>query len=193
MILNNGDLTITDSVGGGKISFTDTGAGNADAKWGSYTIRNCGNLVVDGGTIENLSAQNVTGAAFAHTSLAIFHYSGTTVINGGTVSTPNYRSIRLWSGELTINGGTFDGQVWVQCVNDTAKLTINGGDFSPNWNDGSSAYINNVKADGSLYYVELTIAGGNFATRFGANAVIENAVIADSFNQTVNANGSWAF
>jgi len=55
MIANNGSLTIT---GNGKISFTDTGAGDPDAHWGAYTIRNNGTLVVENGTIENLSAQN---------------------------------------------------------------------------------------------------------------------------------------
>ena len=109
MIENNGTLTIT---GNGKISFTDTGAGDAAATWGAYTIRNSGTLIVENGTIENLSAQNVAGQAFAHTILAIFQYSGSTTINGGTISTPNYRSILLWSGDVTINGGTFEGQFW---------------------------------------------------------------------------------
>ena len=137
MIANNGSLTIKDSATGGKISFTDTSAGDAAAKWGVYTIRNSGTLVVESGTIENLSAQNQAGQPFAHTTLAIFQYSGSTTINGGVISTPNYRSVRLWSGDLTINGGVLDGQVWVQCVNDTAKLTITGGEFSPNGNDGA--------------------------------------------------------
>ena len=161
MIENNGNLTIT---GNGKISFTDTGAGDSAATWGSYTIRNAGTLVVENGTIEHLGAQNLAGQAFAHTTLAIFQYSGSTTINGGTISTPNYRSIRLWSGDLTINGGTFGGQVWVHCVNDTAKLTINGGSFSPNGNDGSSVFVNN-----SGYKAELSITDGTFATRIGAD------------------------
>jgi hypothetical protein len=190
MILNNGSLTISDSVGGGKISFTDTGAGDAAATWGSYTIRNNGTLTVNGGTIENLSAQNVQGKAFAHTSLAIFQYAGTTTVNGGKISTPNYRSVRLWKGDLIIKGGEFDGQVWVQCVDDSARLVLRGGEFSPNWNDGSSVFINNVKEDGTLCYVRLYVYGGTFATKLGANAPIKNAVIADGYTVTENANGS---
>ena len=165
MIANNGSLTIKDSATGGKISFTDTSAGDAAAKWGVYTIRNSGTLVVESGTIENLSAQNQAGQPFAHTTLAIFQYSGSTTINGGVISTPNYRSVRLWSGDLTINGGVLDGQVWVQCVNDTAKLTITGGEFSPNWNDASSVFVNN-----SGKAAELNITGGSFATKIGADS-----------------------
>ena len=161
MILNKGNLTIT---GNGKISFEDTGAGDAAATWGSYTLRNEGTLVVENGTIENLSAQNVKGEAFAHTALAIFQYSGSTTINGGKISTPNYRSVRLWKGEMTINGGTFEGQVWVQCVDDTAKLEINGGEFAPTWNDGSSVFVNNSGYDSAL-----SVTGGTFETKIGAN------------------------
>jgi len=163
MISNKGTLTIT---GNGKISFTDTGVGDPAAGWGSYTIRNEGTLVVENGTIENLSTQNQQGQAFAHTSLAIFQYSGSTTINGGTISTPRYRSLRLWSGDVTINGGTFEGQVWVHCVNDTAKMTINGGEFAPRGNDGSSVFVNNTG-----YKAEFSVTGGTFSTKIGANDV----------------------
>ena len=163
MIENKGDLTIT---GNGKISFTDTGTGDAAATWGSYTIYNIGTLIVENGTIENLSEQNQIGQPFAHTSLAIFQYSGSTTINDGTISTPNYRSVRLWKGDMTINGGTFDGQTWFHCVDDSAKLTINGGSFSPNGNDGSSVFVNNTGYD-----VEFAVTGGTFETKIGANDV----------------------
>ncbi len=171
MIENKGSLTIT---GNGTISFTDTGAGDANAAWGVYTIHNAGTLVIENGTVENLSEQNVVGQSFAHTVLAIFQYSGSTTINGGTISTPNYRSVRLWSGDLIINGGDFVGQVWVHCVNDTAKLTINGGNFAPAWNDGSSVFINNVNTNNTrIYQVELNVTDGCFSTKIGANAPAE--------------------
>ena len=145
MIANNGSLTICDSATGGKISFTDTGAGDAAANWGVYTIRNSGTLVVESGTIENLSAQNQAGQAFAHTTLAIFQYSGSTTINGGNIINNDYRSVRLWKGDMTINGGTFEGQVWVHCVDNSASLTITGGSFAPatRGKDGSSVFVNN--------------------------------------------------
>ena len=179
MIANNGTLYITDSVGGGKISFTDTGVGDAEARWGSYTIRNAGTLVVENATIENLSEQNKDQTSFKHTTLAIFQYSGSCTINSGIISTPYYRSVRLWSGDMTINGGTFDGQVWIHCVNNTASMTINGGEFSPNGMDGSSVFANN-----SGYVVGLSVTGGSFATKVGANdtAALAGSITGGTFS-----------
>lgn len=165
MISNKGNLTIT---GNGKISFTDTGKGDSSFGWGSYTIRNEGNLVIENGTIENLSQQNVQGQAFAHTSLAIFQYSGTCTINGGVISNESYRSVRLWKGEMTINGGTFVGQLWVQCVDNTASLTINGGEFTNTWNDGSSVFVGNI-VSGKLYQAYLEVNAGTFNGKIGCN------------------------
>lgn len=176
MILNKGSLTINDSVGGGKISFTDTSAGDPNFGWGSYTIRNEGTLVVNGGTIEHKGAQ-----AFAtHMICAIFQYSGSTTINGGTFSTPNYRSIRLWKGDLTINGGAFDGQIWVQAVDNSAKLTINGGTFEPNGQDASAVFVSNA-----TYDVAFAVTGGTFNGKIGANdaSKVAGAISGGLFNE----------
>ena len=162
MISNKSTLTIKDSVGGGKISFTDTSAGDPTFGWGSYTIRNEGTLVVDGGTIEHLGQQNQ--GSVVHMYCAIFQYSGSTTINGGTISTPTYRSVRLWKGDMTINGGTFEGQVWVQAVDNTSKLTINGGSFAPRGVDGSSVFVSNASYD-----VEFAVTDGTFETKIGAS------------------------
>lgn len=156
MISNLGSLTIT---GNGKISFTDTSAGDPNFGWGTYTIRNAGTLVVENGTIEHLGNQSFS----THCIMAIFQYSGSTTINGGTISTPNYRSVRLWHGDMTINGGTFNGQIWVQAVSgEKATLTINGGSFAPVGNDKSSVYVEN-----SVYEVAFSVTGGKFATKIG--------------------------
>ena len=53
-------------------------------------------------------------------------------------------------------------------MNDSAKLTINGGSFSPNWNDGSSVFVNN-----SGYEAEISVYGGTFETKIGANVPAE--------------------
>ena len=166
MILNKGNLTIT---GEGKLSFKDTGAGDPNYGWGSYTLYNMGTLVVENGTVEHLGEQ-----AFAtHCILAIFQYSGSTTINGGTISTPNYRSVRLWKGDMTINGGTFDGQVWVQAVDDTSDLAINGGTFGPNGRDGSSVFVGNVDSQGKLHKVEFAVTDGTFTTKIGCSNAAE--------------------
>lgn len=162
MISNDGNLTIT---GNGKLSFTDTGSGDPNFGWGSYTIRNAGTLVVENGTIEHLGAQ----APSTHCIQAIFQYSGSTTINGGTISTPNYRAIRLWDGSITINGGTVNGRIWVQHQGGVgASLTINGGTFNPAHVDEYSIYVSN-----SNHTVALNIANGNFTGKIGA-ASIEN-------------------
>ena len=165
MIYNNGSLTINDSIGSGKISFKDNGEGDPTYGWGAYTIINNGVLVVNGGVIENLSDQNKDSASCKHMVSAIDQAAGSTTINGGTISTPYYRSIRIRNGALNITAGTFDGQIWLQTnKKSNISLDISGGEFSPNWNDGSSVYIENNEAD-----CEVTISGGFFQTKIGSN------------------------
>ena len=183
MINNKGNLTIT---GEGKISFKDTGAGDPNFGWGSYTVRNEGTLVVENGTIEHLGEQNPgNGQPNKHMYCAIFQYSGKSTINGGTISTPTYRSARLWKGEMTINGGTFDGQLWVQAVDNSANLVINGGTFAPRGNDGSSVYVEN-----SSKTVAFAVTGGTFETKIGvANAeALAGAITGGTFSATAKEN-----
>lgn len=179
MIANNGRLTINDSVGGGKISFKDTGAGDPTFGWGSYTIQNNNTLVVNGGTIEHLGEQN-SATEVKHMICAIFQYSGSTTINGGTISTPTYRSARLWHGDMTINGGNFEGQVWVQAVDDSSNLTINGGTFAPRGADGSSIFITN-----SEYEVNAAVNDGFFNTKIGCSnaskAGVKGCIVGGTF------------
>ena len=153
MLVNKGTLTIK---GNGKISFKDTGAGDPTYGWGSYTLRNEGTLFFENGIIEHLGEQD------AHMICAIFQYSGHSTINGGKISTPNYRSARLWSGDMTINGGEFNGQLWLQAVNDTSDLTINGGTFAPCGGDSSSVFVTN-----SGKSVKFAVNGGHFTTKIG--------------------------
>lgn len=157
MIENNGALTIT---GNGNLSFTDTGSGDPNVGWASYTIRNNGTLVVENGTIEHLGTQTYNG------NNAIFHYSGSVTINDGNILAPYSRSLRVWNGTATINGGTFNGQVWVQPMSDTCSLTINGGSFKPatNGNDGSSVFVTNSAKNPGL-----SVMGGTFETKIGCS------------------------
>ena len=179
MIENKGTLTINDSKGNGKISFKDTSAGDPTFGWGSYTLRNEGTLVVENGTIEHLGEQNdATGVK--HMYCAIFQYSGSTTINGGTISTPTYRSVRLWKGDMTINGGNFNGQVWVQAVDNSSNLTINDGTFAPSGADGSSIFITNGD-----YEVQFAVTGGFFNTKIGCTdatkAGVKGCIVGGTF------------
>lgn len=177
-------LVIKDTVGGGKISYNYTGAGDPTFGWGTYTIsNNGGTLVIENGTIEMLS-----DIAFAkHMDCAVFQYSGSTTINGGKISTPNYRSARLWKGDMTINGGEFEGQLWVQAVDNSAELTINGGSFAPCGGDYSSVFVEN-----STYTVTLSVTGGTFATKLGcsnfAKDGVKGSVTGGVFGEEPNAN-----
>ena len=194
MLVNKGTLTIK---GNGKISFKDTGAGDPNYGWGSYTIRNEGTLTVENGTIEHLGEQD------AHMICAIFQYSGHSTINGGKISTPNYRSARLWSGDMTINGGEFEGQLWLQAVNDTSDLTINGGTFAPRGGDSSSVFVSN-----SGYSVKFAVNGGHFTTKIGmsepfgcitggtftatAKEGTNEALLNSDYHFVDNSNGTWS-
>lgn len=172
MIENRGTLKIVDTEGGGKISFKDTSAGDPNFGWGSYTISNYGGtLVVENGTIEHLGEQN-TPEKVSHMYCPIWQYSGSTTINGGTISNSTYRSVRLWSGDMTINGGNFNGQVWLQSEVGKANLTINDGTFAPSGADGSSVFITlNDK-----YVVNLAINGGFFNTKIGCSDATKEGV-----------------
>ena len=181
MINNKGSLTIT---GNGKISFTDSGVGDPTFGWGSYTIRNEGKLTVENGTIEHLGLQN-TSTKVNHMYCALYQYSGSTTINGGKISTPTYRSARLWKGDMTINGGEFEGQVWVQAVDNSAVLTINGGSFAPRGADGFSVFITN-----SQYSVALKVTGGEFETKIGASKPeeLKGAITGGVFSESAKEN-----
>lgn len=164
-------LIIKDSEGTGKISYKYTGAGDASFGWGTYTITNYGGtLIVENGTVEMLSDLNGNGSV-VHMYCAVYQYSGSTTINGGTISTPTYRSARLWKGDMTVNGGVLEGQLWVQAVDNTAVLNINGGSFAPRGVDGSSVFVSNDKYD-----VAMNVTAGTFATKLGCSNYTKDGV-----------------
>lgn len=208
MILNLGDLTIIDEpvanptrskVRGdangdatkvGKISFKDTGVADPSFGRGSYTINNKGKLVVNGGLIENLSNQNPLSGKVVHMYCAIQQSSGTTTVNGGVVSNPTYRSIRINKGELIVNGGTMVGQVWLQPNQGDVTIEVNGGDFSPRGVDGSSIFMeNNVK---NYTVTSAKITGGTFQTKIGCSIAdktgVKGCITGGTFTETAMQN-----
>ena len=187
MILNNGELTIT---GEGTIEFTNTAEGGSST-WGTYTIENRGEGVL---TIDNVTIRHngcVNGETNRDTNIAIQNYQGKVVVNEGTISSPQFRSLRDFTagGEIIINGGTFLGQVWMQGLgNGPSSLTINGGNFSPVAGyDGSSVYITN---SGNI--VNVAVNGGMFNTKIGCyDATKEGAkgcIVGGSFTATAKEN-----
>jgi len=193
MVENRGTLTVQDTAGGGKISFTDTGVGDNKFTWGSYTVANYGTLTVESGTIENLSKQNANGSV-RHMYCAIQQGGSavSTTINGGTISTPSYRSVRANTGALVINGGNFEGQVWIQPNQGNATLSITGGTFAPRGVDGSSVFMTNA---GEGYTVtEAAISGGTFTTKIGASdpAALAGSITGGQFTASAKDNTSAA-
>lgn len=186
MIENHGSLTIIDSKGEGKISFKDTGAGDPAFGWGSYTIFNYGNLVVNSGTIEHTGEQN-TPSNVVHMYCAIQQNNDKAIltVNGGTVSNQTYRSIRINSGKADIKGGNMIGQVWVHPFADNINLNIEGGNFQPTGADGSSVFVTNNEKS-----VTFSVTGGFFATKISCSvpANLAGTVTGGTFTESAKAN-----
>lgn len=170
MILNDGNLTINDSVGTGKISYTDSGVGG---EYISDTIYNRAVLVINGGTIENLSSETVADNGYPH---AVDTYSGirdtSVTVNGGTIYCASYSAMRMFcvsetkKADLVINDGIIKGSVDIQngskdkaCL---GSFTVNGGTFEKNQSK------NNVRvADWHYYGSTATISGISVAIKSG--------------------------
>ena len=165
-------LVIDDALGTGKVSYTYNGAGDSTFGWGSYAIANNGTLVVENGTVEMLCDINVTAAKHMYCAI---HQGGdaksSTTINGGKVSCPTYRSIRINQGSLTINDGVMEGQVWMHPFADNTSIEINGGSFAPRGIDGSSVFVEN-----STKTVILKVTAGTFETKIGSADVTKTGV-----------------
>lgn len=183
MITNRGALTIQ---GNGKLSLEDLSNGGGD-KWGSYTIYNYGTLVIENGVIEHLG----TSDDDHDTSIPIQNYQGKVVVNGGTISSPEFRSLRDFTagGTIEINGGVFNGQVWMQGLGSgSSSLTVNGGEFSPCYGyDGSSIYITN-----NTNIINVEITGGKFNTKVGCfdptKEGVKGSISGGNFTQTAKDN-----
>ena len=152
-IINLGNLTINDSVGGGKITYKPVVGSTTYSKFYS-TIFNCGTLTVNGGIIENTcdTATDVTNAVDNHSRLSHeYDNDSVLVVNGGTLIGSEYRAIRQYThyfegvkNRVEINGGTVKGGIYMQHgeswyyadpaanrLNVNCELEINGGDIVP--------------------------------------------------------------
>ena len=168
MILNDGKLTIKDSEGDGVLRYTDTGNGG---EYISDVIYNRGTLIINGGTIENLSSATVASNGYPH---AVDTYSGirdtSVTITGGTIRCASYSAVRMFcvsatnEADLVITGGTVKGAIDMQNGTRAAalgSLTITGGTFE------TTANVNNIRfanwnGGATEYSIEASIAGGSF-------------------------------
>lgn len=167
MILNKGELTITDSLGGGVIDYSDITVYTTDINYASNTIRNEGILNVQGGTIKNSSSENVSDYGYPH---AIDVYPGSiTNITGGTIQSADYDSIRMFCNSATkltkvnISGGNIINRVSFQLPNNgpmMGELNISGGTFTTT--NEVNANVRLICFGNDLSKMNATISGGTF-------------------------------
>ena len=197
MIKNLGSLTIVNSKETGAISFTDNGNGDSSFGWGSYTIENAGRLVIESGKVENATAMNTPAVTHMYSAIQQNNDNAVTIVNGGVVSSKDYRSIRINRGALVVNGGVCEGQIWMQPFADGSSVTITGGDFSPRGNDGSSVFVTNNSIE-----VGFSISGGYFHTKLGASTPVKGVTggtfvvdptnfVADGYDVVKNPDGTF--
>lgn len=166
LITNKGELTITDSIGNGKMTLKATN----NRGWNAYSsvISNTvgGKLIVENGTIEHLGG---TDMAYGIDNLT--NGKGTyaeTIINGGTIKS-TYRAIRQFlngveaQNILTVNGGIVEGtnkSIWMQ-------------DPSANSNTGTLTVTENATLNGDVY---LFVTAGS--TEWPVNVSIAPSAVA---------------
>lgn len=181
MITNNGSLTIKDSRGNGKVSYSYTGTPDTGYTKGNYTIFNNGKLVLENGIIEN------TTAAMSHASYAVNTNAGSEfIMNDGKVLNLNSHAVRMLSSGLaannmTMNGGYIEGTRAIQIQlpsNNTAtapevNLKITGGELKSNeatYNLAIYAYSSGQSAE----KVSIEITGGVFNGNVMFDATFSN-------------------
>ncbi len=183
----SGTITITDSSvnGGGRII--------NEADWGQTIALNSGNLVIAGGTVENLETQSVsspativnngsgsitiTGGQVLGRSNVILNGTGSVDISGGMVrNTGTGRVIYSSGGKVTISGtamltstyggGSFTGAIEFYKVSDTpiTILEIKGGTID---NNGSANAIYIRQTD----FLAVSISSGPSVIKSGGSAI----------------------
>ena len=173
-VASGAELTLS---GNGTVSFYAT---TPDTEWGGVgqppypgyannTIRCEGKLIIDGVTVENLTAPG--GASYA-----IDCYQGSDlIVNSGVINGHGKCAIRMFcnsntlSTNVTINGGTITGKraIWVQLPGSNianerpVNLTINGGKLICTNTDADVCVYSYSYGD-SFANTNITITGGEF-------------------------------
>ena len=184
LINNKGTLVINDTTGTGKIT---TAATHPDMKdipgYANNTIRNEGDLILEGGVIENTTNG---GACFA-----VDNYQGSTfTMNGGKVVGVR-TAIRLFANSRTldtkvvINGGTIEGStgVWIQIPGNKgntglATLVITGGEIN---GSKQSVYEGSWGDDRTL--VSINITGGTLGKLNLVNSDCEDGDVTSEYKE----------
>ena len=185
MIVNKGDLTITDSSDeqSGKLSYKYSGTPDTKYSYDNATIQNEGKLTIKAGTVEN------TTAAMSHASYAINTNAGATLnVEGGKVLNLNGHAIRQVSfgtaaNVVNISGGYIEGTRAVQfqlpgsasaATAPEMTLNITGGELKSNedtYNLAVYVYSNGQSAENASVSVSGdAVINGNIALNGAATA-----------------------
>ena len=171
-ILNYGELTIDDSCGGGRIAFEYIGEyDNGYKRHGA--ILNLNTVIVNGGTVENLTALSsqpaIDSTNYGKTNVYV-------VINGGTVRSAGFYAIDMVGyydfapalyNNLTVNGGVIEGGVLARVqANTNLNLVVTDGIIS---NDDGYAVYYYVYYAGCEYSASIT--GGTFVSPEGTDSI----------------------
>ena len=134
LIQNNGTLIINDSTGNGRITTEATHPDLQDSPgYANNVITNTGNLVINGGVIENTTTAN---AACAY---AVDNAGGSTFTMTGGTLTSAFDAVRFqaYTGDITANisGGTINATgscIWLHASSRVSNVEINitGGTFN---------------------------------------------------------------
>ena len=201
MILNDGNLTIKDSVGGGVITYTDLGNGG---EYVSNTITNRGTLTVLGGHIKNESSSIVGTNGYPYaidTSIWGPAEKVETNVYGGTVECQAYAAFRNRADsteelvETNIYGGTIIGRIDHQMSSSKAgvlgTLNISGGTF--NRGEGPTQAISifgaGVNTDASGIVANIT--GGTFNAAITINRG-QYVPLGKNFNEKFISGGTFS-
>lgn len=201
MILNDGELIINDTLGGGGIVYTDSGEGG---EYVSNTITNRGTLTVKGGTVENLSSETVARNGYPYAiDSSIWGEASEVVTNiqGGTVRS-TYSPIRLRADsqtenvETNISDGDIYGRIDHQMSSSAAGvkgiLNISGGTFNQYGVTTSSLQVFGAGVNTDASGIVLNVSGGEFK----APIVVykgDYVPIGSNFNEKFITGGTFSF
>lgn len=194
MILNEGDLTIQDSVGGGKLSYKYTG-GSLGTTYSANTVTSNpkSTLTIKSGTIENLTYDSAV-IAYAVDGLTNGTIGDVTVsIEGGKITSLR-QAVRMFANSTThtatlnISGGEFVGRVIVQSSNahvNKAVLNITGGTFNVNEYKTEVLYVGG--SSGANMDMTVSISGGDFNGGVISSVSDEEYITGGTFAESAKA------
>lgn len=173
VIKNLGKLTINDTVGGGKITTEALNPDTSDTPgYANNTITNGGELIVNGGTIENATS----GDAYACFAIDNNSTSGdvSLTVNGGTITAQKSAAVRIFANgnsknDVIVNDGVLSGYraIWLQLpggdnsIVPDANITVIGGTLTSTDSVYNSAIYSRTYGN-SFANTDIVISGGTF-------------------------------